>query len=74
MTYKISEYDGLTGENIVRNMTADEMAQYEADNVKLAQEMAEADTGEMRSKENQDIKGCSCKEDEALFKGESKEF
>ena len=43
MTYKISEYDGLTGKTIVRDMTADETAQYEADNAKRAEQTAEAE-------------------------------
>ena len=44
MTYKISEFDGLTGKNTLRNMTADEAAQYEADNARRAQIKAAAET------------------------------
>jgi uncharacterized metal-binding protein len=43
MTYKISEFDGLTGETVLRDMTAEESAQYEADNEKRARAAAEVE-------------------------------
>jgi uncharacterized metal-binding protein len=41
MTYKISEFDGFTGKTILRDMTPEEVEQYEADNLKRAQRAAE---------------------------------
>ena len=41
MTYKIMEIDGITQETNLRDMTAEEVAQYEADNIKRAQRAAE---------------------------------
>ena len=49
MTLKTSEFDGLTGKNIVRDMTADEIAQREADNAKRA-ELAAAAEAEKEAK------------------------
>jgi hypothetical protein len=44
MTYKISEFDGFTGKTILRDMTPEEIAQHEADNVKRAERAAAAET------------------------------
>jgi hypothetical protein len=41
MTPKIMEIDGITKETNLRDMTAEEVEQYEADNIKRAQRAAE---------------------------------
>ncbi len=43
MTLKTSEFDGLTGENIVRDMTPEEIEQYETDSANHAELIAAAE-------------------------------